>query len=493
MIKNKLHLYAGAACILIALGACKSIDIPQKEENKNVPESYGTDTANDSINTAKLTWDHFFTDPNLQSLIQTALQNNQELNITLQEVEISKNEIRAKKGEYLPSLGVKAGVGMDKVSRYTNIGAMEATTDIKPGKEMPDPLFDMGVGAYANWETDIWGKLHNAKRAQVQRYLGTIEGRNFMVTNIIGEIADAYYELLALDNELQIVQDNIKIQSDALNVVKLLKQSARSNELAVKRFEAQVLKTKSMQYEIQQEIVEAENRINFLVGRYPQHVERSKGSFDNLVPQAVYAGLPSDLLENRPDIKSAEYELAATKLDIKSAKARFYPSVGISAGIGYQAFDPGYLVNPKSLLYNLVGDLVAPVLNRNAIKAAYYNANAKQIQAVYHYEQSILNAYIEVANQLAKIKNLQGSYDLKSQEVDALIKSIGISNDLFKYARADYMEVLLTQRDALEAKFELVETKVNQLKTTVAVYKALGGGWDQQPLVNPDTKKDTNK
>ncbi|XP_037944427.1 efflux pump membrane transporter BepE-like [Teleopsis dalmanni] len=145
-----------AACILIALGACKSIDIPQKEENKNVPESYGTDTANDSINTAKLTWDHFFTDPNLQSLIQTALQNNQELNITLQEVEISKNEIRAKKGEYLPSLGVKAGVGMDKVSRYTNIGAMEATTDIKPGKEMPDPLFDMGVGAYANWETDIW-------------------------------------------------------------------------------------------------------------------------------------------------------------------------------------------------------------------------------------------------------------------------------------------------------------------------------------------------
>src|SRR5690606_8708553 len=123
-------------------------------------------------------------------------------------------------------------------------------------------------------------------------------------------------------------------------------------------------------------------------------------------------------------------------------------------------------------------DLAAPLINRNAIKATYYNANAKQVQAVYNYERTILNAYIEVANQLSKIGNLAKSYDLKSQQVQALSRSVNISNDLFKSARADYMEVLLTQRDALEAKFELVETKMQQLNATVSVYKALGGGWN---------------
>ena len=184
------------------------------------------------------------------------------------------------------------------------------------------------------------------------------------------------------------------------------------------------------------------------------------------------------MLANRPDIKQAELDLMAAKLDIKVAKARFYPSLGISAGIGYQAFNPAYLVKtPQSLLYSLAGDLTAPLINRNAIKADYYSANAKQLQAIYNYEQTILNAYVEVANQLSKINNLEKSYDLKTREVEALTKSVSISNDLFNSARADYMEVLMTQRDALESKFELIETKKQQMNAMVNVYKALGGGW----------------
>ena len=123
-------------------------------------------------------------------------------------------------------------------------------------------------------------------------------------------------------------------------------------------------------------------------------------------------------------------------------------------------------------------ELVAPLVNRNAIKATYYSANAKQLQAVYNYERTILNAYVEVANQLAKINNLEKSYDLKSRQVAALTQSITISNDLFKSARADYMEVLMTQRDALESKFELIETKKQQLNAMVNIYQALGGGWN---------------
>jgi outer membrane protein, multidrug efflux system len=214
------------------------------------------------------------------------------------------------------------------------------------------------------------------------------------------------------------------------------------------------------------------------VGRFPQKVQRSSSSFNDIIPNAINSGIPSQLLENRPDVKQAELDLVAAKLDIKVAKARFYPSLGISAGIGLQAFDSKYLFKtPQSMLYSLAGDLVAPLINRNAIKATYNTANAKQIQAVYNYEKTILNAYIEVANQLAKIDNMKKAYDLKAQQVDALNMSVDISNDLFRSARADYMEVLLTQRDALESKFDLIDFKMQQMNAMVNIYHALGGGW----------------
>ncbi|MCF8714808.1 efflux transporter outer membrane subunit [Joostella atrarenae] len=435
--------------------------------------------SNDTLNTARVKWQDYFTDPYLDTLIGEALENNQELNITLQEIQIAKSEVRAKKGEYMPSIGLGAGAGIDKRARYTSLGANDATTDIRPGEEMPDPLPDFMLGAHASWEVDIWGKLHTAKKAAVSRYLSSVEGKNFVITNLIAEIANSYYELLALDNQLAIVKQNVEIQSNALRIVKLQKEAARVTELAVRKFEAEVLHTKSLQYDIQQQITETENKINFLAGRYPQTIERDSKSFSDLTPIEVHTGLPSQLLENRPDVKQAELELAASKLDVKVAKKRFYPSLDISAAIGYQAFDTKYLfTSPESLLYNIAGELTAPLINRSAIKADYYSANAKQIQAVYNYEQTVLNAYIEVANQLAKIDNIKQSYDLKSEEVAALNKSIEISNVLFKSARADYMEVLLTQRDALDSKFELVETKMQQMNAMVDMYRALGGGWN---------------
>ena len=460
----------------LTFGACKLPTLVTKNENKSVPGSYAGSA--DSLNTGTVKWRDFFGDSYLNALIDTALRNNQELNIVKQEIEISRNEVRARKGEYLPFVGLRGGAGLDKVGRYTNIGAMEATTEIKPGKEMPEPVPDFMFGAYANWEVDIWHKLRNAKKAAVQRYLSSIEGRNFMVTHLVAEIANSYYELLLLDNQLDIINQNIGIQTNALEIMKLQKEATRVTELAVRRFEAQVLKTQSLQYQIKQRIVEAENRINFLVGRFPQHVARATRKIDELAPKTIQSGLPSQLLANRPDIRQAELDLAASKLDVKVARARFYPSLGITAGVGYQAFNPAFLLTtPESMLYNLAGELAAPLVNRNGIKAAYLTANAKQVQAAYNYERTILRGYIEVANQLSRIGNLEKSYDLESRQVAALERSVNISNDLFKSARADYMEVLLTQRDALEARFELVETRMQQMNAMVNIYQALGGGW----------------
>ncbi|MDO6760667.1 efflux transporter outer membrane subunit [Tamlana sp. 2_MG-2023] len=465
---------------VILLTTCYSC-VPTLEvmqESKETPSAFKNQTT-DTLNTAKVKWNDYFTDVYLSALIEEALKNNQELNITLQEVDIARNEVRAKKGEYLPFVDIRGGAEVEKVGRYTSQGANDANTDIKPGKEFPEPLGNYGLALEARWELDIWKKLRNAKKAAYSRYISSVEGKNFLVTNLISEIANSYYELLTLDTQLSIVQENIGIQSNALRIVKLQKEAARVTELAVSRFEAEVLHTKSLRFDIQQQITETESKINFLVGRYPQSIERSSESFYDLVPNTLLVGVPAQLLDNRPDIREAELELEAAKLDIKVAKARFYPSIGISAGVGFEAFDPSLLLEtPASLIYSLVGDMAGPLINRNEIKALYYNASAKQIQAVYNYERTVLNAYLEVANQLSNISNLEQSFDLKSKKVEALTRSIDISNTLFKSARADYMEVLLTQRDALESKFELVETKKEQMGAVVNMYRALGGGWN---------------
>jgi len=423
-------------------------------------------------------WKNYFKDQNLTDLIDIALQNNQELMITLQEIEMAKNDIRIRKGALLPSVCVRAGAGVEKVGRYTSQGAGDASTEITPGQEMPDPLTDFGVAAYAHWEVDIWKKLRNSKKAAVSRYLSTIEGKNFVITNLIAEVANSYYELLALDNQLEIVRQNIQLQSNALEIVKIQKEGAKATELAVQKFQAEVLTSKSLEFDILQKIKETENEINFLLARYPQEIKRSNSEFLNVTPALVQSGIPSQLLANRPDIKQAELELVAAKLDVKAARAEFYPSFDISGAIGLQAFKPSYLFTlPESLLYSLAGDLAAPLINKNAIKAEFKNANARQLQAMYNYERTILNAYLEVTNQLSKIDNLEKSYALKSQQVEALNRSISISNDLFKSARVDYFEVLMTQRDALESKLELIETKKEQLNAHVSVYRDLGGGW----------------
>lgn len=478
MLKTRLKRYISIGCLPLLVAACKTPTLVTRTENRNVPAAYGL-SGGDTATAASIKWRDYFTDPYLVTLIDTALRNNQELNITLQEIEIARNEVRARKGEYLPFVGVKGGAGIEKPGRYTTQGAVEHNLEIVPGKETPDPLGDYTIAAYANWEVDIWHKLRNAKKAAMNRYLATTEGRNFVITQLIAEVANEYYELLALDNQLDIATKNIAIQTNALEIVKLQKEAAKTTELAVRKFEAEVLNTRSLQYDIKQRITETENRINFLLGRYPQPIQRNDQSLTTVVPQMVHAGVPSRLLELRPDVRRAEQELAAAKLDVKVARAQFYPSLGISASIGYQAFNPSYLLKtPESLLYSLAGEMVGPLINRNGIKANYYMANARQTQAVYNYERILLNAYFEVANQVSKIGNLEKSYEMKDKEVQALTASISISNDLFRSARADYMEVLMTQRDALESKLELIETRKQQMTAVVNIYQALGGGWN---------------
>jgi len=471
--KFSKHFYV--ACLFIA--GCKAPALVEAPKSKTAPQAYTN--SGDTTNSATIQWRTFFADKNLVSLIDTALKNNQELSITLQEIEIASNEISSRQGAILPRVEAGGGIGVEKVGRYTSQGAGDASTEIKPGTEVPEWLPDYRFSAYANWEVDVWKKLRNSKKAAINRYLATIEGKNFVVTNLIAEIANSYYELLALDNQLDIVTQTIRLQQNALDIVRIQKQAAAATELAVKKFEAEVLSSQSLEYDIRQKIAAKENAINFLLGRYPQPVVRDTTGILNLEPSQVATGIPSQLLKNRPDIKQAELELMAAKLDVNVARAEFYPSFNISAGVGFQAFSPQYLLKfPESLIFSLAGDIAGPLINKNAIKAEYYNANSRQIQAVYNYERTILNAYIEVSTELSNLENQEHIYLLKSKEVNTLSASIDISNALFRSARADYLEVLLTQRDALESKLELIETRLRQFNSVTNIYRALGGGWN---------------
>ncbi|MFN4365603.1 TolC family protein [Chryseobacterium hispalense] len=473
--------YIAAIALSLVLAGCKApmATVVKDEVKENIPQNFNQQDQGDANNNSGTTpWRQFFTDPNLVALIETALKNNQELMITLQEIEIAKSGVLAKKGRLTPTVSAGIGAGVKKAGRYTSEGAGDATTEIEPGKEMPDPLGNFEGGLMANWEVDIWKKLRTEKESAVAHYLSTVEGKNFVLSNLIEEVADNYYELLALDNQLDIIQQYTKLQQRALEISKIQKEAAAATELAVKKFEAELAKSKASEFTIRQEITEKENEINALCGRFPQPIVRSKGDFMSMIPQTVYTGIPSQLLANRPDIKQAELELKSSKLDVEAARKEFYPSLEISATLGLEAFKPSYLVKlPESMAASLVGELAGPLINKSAIKANFQTADARQIQALYEYDKTILNAYLDVANLMSKVKNIDQYYKLKSEETKALEQSIDIANQLFKNSRADYLEVLLNQRDALDAKMELVEAKQKQLSTVVDIYKSLGGGW----------------
>ena len=245
----------------------------------------------------------------------------------------------------------------------------------------------------------------------------------------------------------------------------------------MQRFQAEVRKNQSERLIVRQRIVEVENRINVLAGRYPQPVERASWDGITLGPQALCAGVPAQLILNRRDVRQAEREVAAAGLEVKVARARFFPRLDLNATVGYEAFDPKYLFRPEAVVANAAAGLVVPLINRKAIEADYQTANARQLQAIYDYQRVVLNAFTEVVNQLSRVENYRLSIELKRQQLASLEASVEVAGRLFQSARAEYVEVLLAQRDLLEVRTVLVETQQQQLSAVVNAYRALGGGY----------------
>lgn len=479
-IAARPHLAAIASCLLLLLAGCQIPPLSSPALGPTLPESFQGRMSEES--SAQIGIVEFFDDRTLTQIITQGIVQNQDLQVRNQEIRVASNEILARRGAYLPFLSLGARGGFERNSRFTPLGAAEDQLT-PPIGTFPDPLSRVSLFANLYWQIDIWRELRNARDAAIQRYYEAIEDRNYTVTELVSEIAENYYELAALDQRLVYLDQTIKIQQQSYEVALAQKERARGTELGVQRFLAEVRKNESQRLIVRQRIIQTENRINFLAGRYPQLIDRTAWDFIRLDSRALQVGVPAQLLLNRRDIRAAENELRATGLDILVARARFFPRLVITAGVGTEAFDPRYLFNPGAFIANAAGELVAPLVNRSALRADYLTADARQLQALITYQRTILNAYVEVVNNITKAENYRQSVQIKQQQVIALERSVDVARSLFnapieeKFATVEYVDVLLATRDLLDARTDLIETKQQQLTAIVNAYQALGGGF----------------
>ncbi len=497
--RKKLAIRLAIACgFLLVLPSCIP-HLRHPEPGPALPETFQGAAGSESV--ARLTIEDFFGDPTLTTLIHQAVFGNQELRILAEEVQIASNDILARTGAYQPMISPGGSIGMNRFSQFSLEGAgIRSDPYFGKNRFLPNPLPEFTLGALMLWTPDIWWQLHNARDAAGMRYFAAGEGRKYVVTTVVAEIADTYFGLLALDRRMENLDIIIALQEQSLRFAQLKFAAGQGTDLAVQRFRAEVRKNQSEKLIVQQDIIQAENRINFLAGRYPQPIARpsslSLQGFFDLELHALDLGVPAQLLQLRPDVRRAERELAANGLDVLVARKNFYPRGFIVAGVGYEAFNPAYLfMTPQALVGQAIGNVLVPLINRKGIKADYFTANARQLQALYNYQRTLLNAFTEVVTRMAKVQNYLRSIEIKKQQVTALELSVDRADKLYRsgVGNVEYIDVLFAQRDLWQARRELIDTKREQLSAVVNTYQALGGGAYLTPPIDSQALQQLRK
>ncbi|WP_291787121.1 TolC family protein [Cecembia sp.] len=479
-----IHTLAGLVLTGLFLASCKTAELTLEDTQTEMPSNFEVEIIlEEKTSVALLQWQNFFEDENLKDLIQVALDNNQDHLKTLERIRIARANFRIAKGGLLPEVNALAGASVRRFGEYTMDGVGNADSNLSPtvpeDKLIPDPYRDFIIGTQFNWEIDVWSKLRNRKKAAFSRYLASEEMVNAIKTWLVGEVSQQYYELVALDEEIRILEANIQLQEFAVNLSKDLKESGKENQLAVDQFEALMLNSKAQLIDRKRELRTAELQMAQLLGVYDfQHTRNAMGEvFDT--PDLIDIGLPAELLAFRPDIRIAERELLATKAEVQVARAAFFPSIQLGGMAGFNAFDFSRLFfSPASVVYQLGGGLVAPIFNRNQIKMNFEMAKASKKIAYLDYEQTVFKSYLEILNLVNEFEAFDEQLQLKTYEVEVQKRSVENSNIMFRVGYADYLEVLNAQSRALESEIELIELKREQLQTNVKLYRALGGGWN---------------
>lgn len=424
----------------------------------------------------------FFKDDVLKGLIDTAIKNNLDLQNALQNILIARANLLAGKGMMLPTLDGFVSAAADKYGKYTMTGVGNFDTNLSQNinekqKVGTKPTQDYYVGLKSSWEIDIWGKLGARKKAAAAKLLATEKGRQWVITQLVVEVAAYYYELLSLDSKLEILRKNIQLQERGVEIVEAQKEGGRATSLAVQQFNAQLLQTKGLELVTELDIIKLENELNVLLGRFPSAIPRGAAIHQQFIPQEVEAGVPTDLLRKRPDIQEAELLLTASKANTQAARKAFFPSLVLSPYIAFNAFKLPLLFANGSLAYGIIGGLTQPVFNRYQLKTDFAVANAEQVIAFNNYQKNVLQAYQEVLSNLKSIEQYKKIIDVNRKEVSTLTEAVATSNDLYMGGYANYLEVITAQKGVLEAELNSTMSQKELLLSVLGLYRSLGGGW----------------
>src|SRR5690606_19224804 len=489
--EKKKKMIPKVATLLLATGLIVSCSVPKqldKGTHAALPTQFNRDslvsTNTDTITIAHLPWKDVFTDPYLKTLIDSALVYNYDLQQAIQRIEIAQASFRQRKAALLPSLDLAAEAGLRKYGFYTEegIGNYDSnfSENLKDDEKIPEPaLPDYFVGVRASWELDLWGKLRAQKNAAFNSLLAENEARRLVETELVTNIASAYYELLSLDAKINVFDNNIELNERALEITELQKEAGRTTQLGVQQFKAFLANSRAERERVRQEITLLEHHINYLTGSFNTQVQRTEAGFGKQpLFDKLDVGAPFQMLGLRPDIREASFQLICAEQAGRFAKAAFLPSVVLSPFIGLQSFTFNKLVDlDKSLTFAFAGGLTAPIFSPRPLKSQYETYKAMYGLNFLEYEKRVLNAYNEVSNAVKTQDHIEQRQQYVQEEVEALRGAVSAANELFIAGRVSYLEIITAQKDAVAAELDEVEIQKEELLNEIVIYKALGGGW----------------
>ena len=405
----------------------------------------------DSVSSASVTWDKFFTDPLLQEWIRTGLEYNSDLNIARLKVQEAEASLLAARWAWLPGADFSMQGGL-------------------PGQ--------FSASVQASWQTDIFGGLRNAKRRAQAALEQSHAYRQAVQTQLVATIANSYYTLLMLDEQLTISNRTLKTWEESIRTLEALKRAGKTNEAAVLQAKANMLSVEANVLTLEKEILAVENSLCALLGLVPMPIERSTLN-DQILPERLCAGVPVELLDRRPDVKQAEMVLAQAFYNVNAAKASFYPNITLSGALGWTTGNGNITVDPGSMIANLIAGLTQPVFGRGVNKARLKTAQAQLEEAAYAFRQSLLDAGVEVNNALTLWQTAQRRVELDKKQILNLQAAIWNTQLLMKHGNADYLEVLTAQKNLLQAELTEASDRYDEIISAVNLYQALGGGYQE--------------
>jgi len=418
-------------------------------------------------------WKNFFADATLQNLIDSAIERNYDMQLAVKNIEASRLLFRQTKWNNVPQVDATVQATINRPSNNSLNGLSLSSFGV--GSSAAD---DYTSYLSLSWEADIWGKIRSKSKAALAEYLSTIEAKKAVQTTLVNNVAQGYYNLLMLDEQLKIAQSNARLNDSTLRIIKLQYNSGQVTLLAVQQAEAQLLTAQSLVPQFEQNIKIQEDALSILAGRLPGDISRNATLDQFEVPATVSSGIPSSLLANRPDVKSAEYAIQEANANVNVNKAAMYPALRITASGGTDAFRASDWFNIPSSLFGIVaGSVVQPLLDHKELQTQYRVAEVNRNKSVIQFKQSVLNAVGEVSDALVKIDKLKQQQAIVQNQVNTLNKATQNANLLFQNGMATYLEVITAQSNVLQSQLQLATIKRDELSAVSDLYRSLGGGW----------------